>query len=255
MAFFTVGGAGGFEVDLLYGEVDEKIEAVGFSKRGFNGSLTSSRRASKLRIAGTTNILTAAERTALIGLLRGDGHVWEYADEYSSRGLGASSGAYTLGSGKITVTSGSTVVYPVGYSGDWTVRCRYNPASADDYYTLDSAGTKYKNGSTTADSVDNVIEVVAGSLRLYGQNIAGASTDMDFDSVAVVPYVMTADMHAAFSDGSVDFDETPDLTVLLPDGEERVMRLVLGSIKVDPEIYVNGSTLVGFKVSFELEEV
>ena len=253
MAFLTINGV---DVPVLDGSADLSVEDIGHSARAFNGYMSNSIRARARVIACTTPILSAADARALVGLVRGDGHFWAFSDAYSSRGLGVLSGTYTVSGGNIVVTSGSNARFDTNVGSAWSLLVRYNTGSAT--YTLDSAGTKYKNGATTTDTVSNIADVTSGDLLLYGRNISGVNGNQAYSYAAVVPYVFTTAMHAAFSASSSPFQsELPRLTVSGSAfrSDSLTMRLRQGSFSEEPVQYMSGGSIaVGYQLSFTLEE-
>ena len=253
MAFLTING---LDVPVLDGAADLTVEDIGHSARAFNGYMSNSIRARARSIACTTPILSAEDARALVGLVRGDGHFWAFSDIYSSRGLGALSGTYTVSGGNITVSSGLDVRFDTNVGSAWSLLVRYNVGAAT--YTLDSAGTKYKNGATTADVVSNIADVSSGDLFLYGRSITAVNGNQSYSYAAVVPYVFTTAMHAAFSASSSPFQsELPRLTV---SGsafrtDSLTMRLQQGSLSEEPVQYMSGGSIaIGYQLSFTLEE-
>lgn len=253
MAFLTING---FEVAVLDGSADVTTEDIGHSTRAFNGYLSQSTRARARVISATTPILSATDAAALLALLKGLGHFWAFDDIYSSRGVGALSGSYTVSGGNITVTSGSTVVFDTNVGSAWSLVVRYNTGAST--YTLDSAGTKYKNGVTTADVVTNIANVSAGDLQLKGYSITGVAGNQSYALAAVVPYVFTSAMHAAFSTSGGFDSELPRLNVsgTVLKSQAVVMRLQHGSLSEEPIQYMSGGSIAtGWQISFTLEEV
>ena len=249
MAFLTING---FEVSILDGSADVSEEEIGSSSRAFSGHLLQSTRARARVFGGTTPILTSANAKAIVGLLKADGHYWEFDDQYSSKGLGVASGTYTLASSQITIGSGNTVSFDTNIGSAWSI-IAYD---GTDTYTLDSLGTEYENGSTSSGN-DNMFDVVSGDLKLYGTNQAGAGASMTWNWVLILPFVFTASMHATFSNVST-FSETPALTVSgnALKSESVTMRLRHGSISEELIQFMNsGSIATGFQIAFTLEEV
>lgn len=249
MAFLTING---YEVSILDGSADVSEEEIGSSTRAFSGHLIQSTRARARVFSGKTPILSAANAKATTGLLKADGHYWEFDDQYSSKGLGIASGTYTIASSQITVTSGNTVTFDTNIGSAWTV-IAYD---ANDVYSVDSSGTQYASGATTT-GVDNMIDVSSGDLQIYGTNQAGAGATMVWEWVAILPFVMTAGMHQTFTVGS-SFSEVPALTVSgnALKSESVTMRLRHGSLSDELIQYMTGgSVATGFQVAFTLEEV
>ena len=254
MAFLTING---LEVSILDGSASLPTEDIGYSTRTYQGTLVQSTRARARSIGATTPILTATEAASLRALLQGKGHFWAFSDAYSSRGLGPTSGTYTVSGGNMTVTSGSTVLFNTNVGASWSLVVRYNTGSAT--YTFDSAGTKYKNGATTTDTVSNIANVSSGDLQLKGQSITAVAGNQSYSYAAVVPYVFSTAMHVAFSASASPFQsELPRLTVSgnAFGGSSLTMRLKHGSYSEEPIQFMSGGSITtGFQLSFTLDEV
>lgn len=251
MAFLTING---FEVSVLDGSADVSEEEIGSSSRAFSGHLLQSTRARARVFSGTTPILISANAKATTGLLKADGHYWEFEDQYSSKGLGVASGSYTLASSQITIASGDTVTFDTDIGSAWTIIAHDSGSVAT--FSLDSGGTQYEGGSTASGN-DNMFDVSSGDLQLYGTNQAGVGASMSWDWVVILPFVATASMHETFTNLN-DFSETPALTVSgnALKSESVTMRLRHGSLSEDPVQFMSGGSIAtGFQIAFTLEEV
>jgi hypothetical protein len=251
MAFLTING---FEVSVLDGSADVSEEEIGSSSRAFSGHLLQSTRARARVFSGTTPILTSANAKAIAGLLKADGHYWEFVDQYSSKGLGVASGSYTLGASQITIGSGNTVTFDTNIGSAWTVIA--HDSGSVSTFSLDSVGTEYEGGSPSSGN-DNMFDVVSGDLNLYGTNQAGVNASMTWDWVVVLPFVATTSMHEEFTNLN-DFSETPALTVSgnALKSESVTMRLRHGSLSEELIQFMSGGSIAtGFQIAFTLEEV
>lgn len=250
MAFLKINN---YDVSVLDGSADVSEEEIGSSTRAFSGHLIQSTRARARVLKATTPILSSVNAKALVGLLKADGHGWEFDDIYSSKGLGAASGTYSLSSSQITVNSGDTVTFDTNIGSAWTAIV-YNDPSGD-RYAIDSSGAQYENNSTTT-GVNNMINVVSGDFKIYGTNKAGAGANMTWDWAMVFPFVFNTEMHTS----NFQFSEIPTLKVLgsaLRSPSTNIyMRLRHGSLSEEPIQYMSsGSVTTGFQISFTLEEV
>jgi len=142
MAFLTING---FEVSILDGSADVSEEEIGSSSRAFSGHLLQSTRARARVFGGMTPILTSANAKAIAGLLKADGHYWEFDDQYSSKGLGIASGTYTVASSQITITSGNTVTFDTNIGSAWTI-IAHGQRKRNDVQAWDSGGAQYEAG-------------------------------------------------------------------------------------------------------------
>jgi len=251
MAFLTING---FEVSVLDGSADVSEEEIGSSSRAFSGHLLQSTRARARVFSGATPILTSANAKAIVGLLKADGHYWEFEDQYSSKGLGVASGSYTLASSQITIGSGNTVTFDTNIGSAWTIIAHDSGSVAT--FSLDSGGTEYEGGSAASGN-DNMFDVTSGDLELYGTNQAGVGASMSWDWVVILPFVATVSMHETFTNLN-DFSETPAFTVSgnALKSESVTMRLRHGSLSEELIQFMSGGSIAtGFQVAFTLEEV
>jgi hypothetical protein len=253
MAFLTING---YELPVLDASADVSTESIGYEARSYSGKLLQSTRGRARIVKATTPILTATEAAAVRGLLQGLGHYWEFNDAYSSRGLSASSGSYTIAGGIITVTSASTVTFNTNVGSKWSLLVYDGTESAT--FSLDSDGVKYEEGVVSTDTITNIADVSSGDLQLKGKTLAGANANKNYLRAAVVPYVFITDMHVAFSTGTNFTSELPRLTVSgnVVGGVATTMRLQHGSLSEEPiQFMSSGSIATGFKISFTLAEV
>lgn len=257
MAFFKING---LEFPILDGSASVDEEVIGSSIRAFNGHLIQTARKRARMISCTTPILSATEAKAFVGLIRGDGHFWDFEDTYgySSRGLAISSGVYSLTLGFLRVNAGSSVVYPVGFtaSGPWTVGAYYDGENI----IVDSDGNEYRSGASDP-GMNNILDVTASGFLLWGRSELGGAQQNDFDYAFAVPYLFTNEMLVAYSDSSTAgnmLSELPALTISgsIVDDENVTMKIEHGSISKEPIQFMSGGSITtGYQVSFKMREV
>lgn len=252
MAFLTVNGA---EIELADGRATVPRDDFGRSSRSINGVLTQAIHTRTRSIDATTVLLTEAEAVSTAGLLMGRGNVCSFtADAYSSRGIGVYSGTPTISGGEAFVAAAGTVDWDFQLTGTWTLVAGVR-TGATVYYSLDSNGTKYKDGATTGDSVSSFFNVVSGRAQLYG-----GGGGVYFKYLAAFPFVLSDAHHAditAAGDGAVG--DLPDLLVggTVLRGGTSAFRLKPSSLKDAPVQYQipGGAMAVGWELAFRLEEV
>lgn len=253
MAFFKING---LEFPILDGSASVDEEVIGSSTRAFNGHLIQTARKRARMISCTTPILSATEAKAFVGLIRGDGHYWDFEDTYgySSRGLGISGGVYTISLGFLNVSSGSTVVYPVGYpaSGPWTIGAYYD----GEPIIVDSDGNEYRSGAPDP-GMNNILDLTASGFLLWGRNEFGTPTVSTFGYAFAVPYLFTSEMLLAYSTSGFQ-SELPALTISgsIVDDENVTVKIEHGSISKEPIQFMSGGSITtGYQVSFKMREV
>lgn len=89
----------GIEVAAAEGAAELRFELVGDNGRGVDGAMFTQRTAVKRQLDVTTAPLTQQEALALMGLVHGEGHVWDFS---ATRGLYSSRGSLITGSGSVT---------------------------------------------------------------------------------------------------------------------------------------------------------
>ena len=253
MAFLTVSG---FEIPISATGVNLERQGLGESQVSYGGKQMADR-------FGVTNVfeLTATLNTrenarAFSGLIQGDGHYIGFDSSlYSSKGLGPFEG-YTVtmsatggatGGGYVQVTSGQKIEYPFFAPNDRTVMvCKYTGGAWVHYaLTFDSSTSttvQYKNGAphspVAGDNITNWYAYTgtsaSGFWKLEGKDIDGAAGNSRYDQLVIVPYVMSADMIAAF--------DTEILTTGLSFSPLPQLRISGDMIEDGPQLYV-GSTV------------
>ena len=252
MAFLTIND---FEVSILDGSASISEEEIGSSSRAFSGHLLQSTRARARVFSGKTPILSSADAKALVGLLKADGHMWAFNDQYSSKGAGPlPGGTYSITSGELIVASDENATFDTNIGSVWSIAA-YDAANGF-ACSLDSNGTQYNSGSTTT-GVDYLFQVSSGDLNIAGQDTSGNPAVAVWTYVAILPFVFTTAMHEVFSDLAI-FSELPSLTVSgsALKSESVTMRLRHGSLSETQVQYMSGGSITtGFEISFTLEEV
>ena len=172
---------------------------------------------------------------------------------YSSKGLGPLSGYIVtmsatggaVGGGYAQVTSSHDIEYMFSTSSDRTMMvCKYVGAAWVHYaltYDASTATTvQYKNGlphtPVAGDNITNWYTYTASTTvhKLDGKDIAGTNANSRYDQLVIVPYVMPADMIAAF--------DTELLTTNLPFSPLPLLRVNGHMIEDGPQLYA-GSTV------------
>ena len=180
-------------------------------KRLASAGLMDHKQADAWKFAGSTPILDPTEADAVIGLLRGDGHVWSFeSSTYSVKGKGFSGTIPTatasfakFGTKSGEIASGGTSTIAPGYSGkDQTVLVWRRPgAGSFDHYgiTRTAGGTvvEVKNGVAGSFTTSNWLTFGAAAISLLGKNDAGANTIVQADDFVVLPYLLTTAQIAA----------------------------------------------------------
>lgn len=251
MAFLTING---FTVSVLDGSADVSEEEIGSSTRAFSGHLIQSTRARARVLKATTPILSSVNAKALVGLLKADGHAWEFDDIYSSKGLGAASGTYTIISSLLQILGGNTVTFNTNIGSAWTIVAELNTGTM---FTIDSDGNQYVSGVSTSGN-NYFLNVSGGDMILSGKSATNTNTVRQWERVSIFPFAMTVSMHEFFSTSSGLFSEIPSLTVSgsVLKSASVTMRLRHGSLSEEPIQYMSGgSVTTGFQISFTLEEV
>lgn len=222
MAFFTIHG---WEISIADKSWDFAPELVGAStKRGTTGTLRHTRRARKGTWRGSTPLLDPADADPINLLFSGEHDVFAFdADVYSSKGRGWST-VPTLDTtnkkfGDSSMAAASAGTYTVDYT-DTTLRTilywRRPNSGSFNHYALVCTGatvtTKYKNGSTTAETVTNWFTPAAdGSFSLLGKDDSGSNSIAQYDDVVILPFAATAAQVTAWAAATRAWAESPFL--------------------------------------------
>lgn len=211
----------------------------------------------------TATLMTREQARALSGLIQGDGHYMSFDTMlYSSKGLGPFTGYVVtisatggaVGGGYMQVTSGQKIEYPFTADNDRTLMvCKFTGGAWVHYaltYDASTATTvQYKNGAphtpAAGDSVVNWFSYTnsgsGGVWKLEGKDIDGAAGNSRYDQLVIAPYVMPADMIAAF--------DTELLTTGLPFSPLPLLRVSGEMIEDGPKFYVGSTVNSGYQIA------
>ncbi|QDP63941.1 MAG: hypothetical protein Unbinned3992contig1000_55 [Prokaryotic dsDNA virus sp.] len=251
MAFLTISG---YEIPISSDGVSLERQGYGERTLSYGGAQQPERWGVTNVFDLTATLMTREQARALSGLIQGDGHYWAYDTMlYSSKGLGPVTGYIVtmsatggaVGGGYVQVTSSHDIEYPFNTSSDRTMMvCKYVGAAWVHYaltYDASTATTvQYKNGAehtpAGGDNITNWYTYTAstGIHKLDGKDIAGTNADARYDQLVIVPYVMPADMIAAF--------DTELLTTNLAFSPLPLLRVSGTMIEDGPQLYA-GSTV------------
>jgi len=258
MAFLTVSG---FAVPISATGVSLERQGHGEQAISYGGKQQPPRWGVTRVFDLSSPLTTRADAQALSGLISGDGHFIPFDTTlYSTKGLGPNIG-YTItmsaaggavGGGYVQVTSAQTLTYTFSAPIDRTFMvCKFVGAAWVHYaLTYDaSTGTtvQYKNGvphtPIAGDSVANWFSYNAtyGYWQLEGKTIAGVAGNARYDQMVMAPYVMTAEMIAAF--------DTEILTTGLPFSPLPALRVSGDVIPDGPQLYVGSIPESSYQVA------
>lgn len=171
-----------------------------------------------------TPLLGEGEAEGIGGLVRGDGHYWNFDSAtlpaVSSRGLGQDSatgesrdtGVKKFGAASLELSTIGEIVWLTGLTHRWTVMFWFSPDGGTfEHRAEDSAGNFFVDGVSASAPTDLAVNV--GSLRgeLELEVLTGGPHFVD-DLIAV-PYVAGADLVASIAAEPVQFSSLPELTV------------------------------------------
>lgn len=228
MSFLSLNG---WSVGIADRNAKLRREEVGLMEgRAFSGMQHDTRRAVKRTGQFTTGVLGEDDGDALENLLTGLG--WHFPfdqDLYSedtklgpSAGYTATLGTTTptpkFGTRRLSVPSGSTILWPAGLGSNYTVMAWIWNGSSWDHWIRrsdDSSGsvvtTLYKNGVSGQPALYS-LTVSGGAVYLSGRNPAtNASATTYYDDLVVLPWVASAGQLAAWSSAASPFSPIPKL--------------------------------------------
>jgi hypothetical protein len=266
MAFLSICG---YDIPIKDGQADDSFESEGADTRALSGKWISMRRYTKREFRLRTTIRPKLEAAAIMHLLNGEGHYWNFNDavwQYSSKGLNITSGTATQGAGgqfngKIRITTPTVVVWPAlaPAADQWTVMLWQKLAAAGTYthVVVRDDGAKWIDGVRNDAASTLYITVAPG-----GDVTIGDGTDTrDFDDLVIVSWRVSDAMPPAFYASGVPFGSTGTLPSLRVRGEllephVAVMDCYAVDIKSDVIQAMDDGTWdpAGREVSFRLVE-
>ena len=258
MSFLTISG-----YNIPISATGVSLERLGYGERSvsYGGAQQPERWGVSNNFELASTLTTREKARALSGLIQGDGHYMAFDSMlYSSKGLGPFSGYVVtmsatggaVGGGYMQVTSSHDIEYRFDANADRTMMvCKFVGAAWVHYaITYDaSTGTtvQYKNGTPhTPIAGDNITNwfsytTATGVWKLMGKDIAGVNADSRYDQLVIAPYVMSADMIAAF--------DTEILTTGMPFSPLPLL-YVNGDIIADgPKLYVGSTTNSNYQMA------
>lgn len=211
-------------IPVATGSATERTIITGDLSRAYNGAPLHTIQAIRKGWPVKTTWLLPTRARFLIALLQGRGHTWDFDDvsdfEYSSKGLGATSGtaangtrnttAKEFGAAGLQVASGSYVQWDVGYDYEWTVMVWVGNSawSARTHYIVSSNGDKWVDGVQNNAASTPFITFSGGSLRLGD---TGSGTAQYFDDLIVIDEIMDSSFAADFGAMTAAFGPLPKL--------------------------------------------
>lgn len=264
--FFTLNG---INIPIGDGAFSGGQILIGEEGRAFSGAKMDSVRKIKRKWSGTTSIQHPDTAHAIRSLISGMGHALPFDDAtyylYSSKGLGPSSStgasrqtatpAPKFGSAYLRLTAGTTLSYPAGLTGAWSLMVWIYESGAWHHYIRCSDGTKYKDGATYGSSI--AFLSVSGTSAILGDSGSGAA--QNFDDFIILPFIVPATWAAVWGVATSAFSLLPDLTMSGDCVPAAVtVAAPIESVTVEYQQYQDGAAsawvAAGQRVSFDLEE-
>jgi len=258
MAFLTISG---YTIPISATGVGLERTGLGEQTVSYGGAQQPERWGITRSFELKATLMTREKATALSGLIQGDGHYMPFDTTfYSSKGLGPYTGYIAtisaaggaVGGGYMQVTSSHDIEYPFSANADRTMMvCKFVGAAWVHYaITYDaSTGTtvQYKNGTPhtpiAGDSIVNWFSYTpaTGVWKLMGKDIAGVNANSRYDQLVIAPYLMSADMIAAF--------DTELLTTGMPFSPLPLLYVNGDIIPDGPALYVGTTTTSSYQMA------
>jgi hypothetical protein len=218
-----------------------------------------------------------AEALAIVDLLTTYGHSFAFdVDTLSSQGLTATPGGdgslqsthKKFGAQALQITSGGSVQYATGYTGDTCLTAWKRDATNTTFRhcavtrTRAGAVSDYLNGEPSLALVSNFMGIdAAGVVTLHGKDILDAGSVSQFDDLVILPWIPSDAMLLAWASATQAWTNLPVLPMtgsLQRIGEDGARAHVMGSVR--SVRIMAGSHGGTFRddlraVSFSLEEV
>lgn len=212
----------GVPVGVLDGSASLAVEEIGEKTRAFDGSMRSSRRATKRTLSIEVPMLVPADAEPIRQLLLGAGHAWSFEGQhlYSSKGKGpaAAVGTPTYGAGKfgsyaLQTSNTVGVQYALGTAA-WSVLAWHHDGTAWHHRVACSDGSGGLDGVAGSASVDPSHGLqVAGGLVQIGSYSAPAAGTYRTDDLVILPYVLPAAWVPAIFAAGAPWGGLPKLSV------------------------------------------
>lgn len=183
-------------------------EVIGEEARGHTGTDIGSVQTRKGVWDSKLTPQVAATARAFRALVEGEGHVWSFdSNLYSSKGLGPSvSTGCAVGAGgkygsRVKLDGGQALSYLVsGHATQWTALYwkKSQNGGTWEHFIVCGDGTKYKNGSSTAE--DSLISYDGSTftLRSPGEYYANSDVWLELNDYALNAYAMSTDALTLF---------------------------------------------------------
>jgi hypothetical protein len=206
--FLTLNGIT-IPVDVASGV--RKLDVVGDRGRSVTGAMLETQNAIKFGIECATKPVIQAEADAYEALLLGKGYSFSFDVDLYSDGKGlaksAQAGTNTVGAvagkfgNKITINAASSVTWPTGLTGDYTLMVWRLETAVWHWYVIRKTGgtvEKWKDGAQNNGLSTPWLTVSSGNTVL-GDAAAGPD---DFDDLVTLPYsIPTSWIAAIFASG------------------------------------------------------
>ncbi len=219
MSYLTING---YALPVADGSVRGETEIIGQDERAFSGALLSDIRSYKRSWRVVTTPRLYAEAEAIHALLLGRGHAWDFEEAggtnwgYSSKGrtFTSQSGASRVtadphfGSANLELSAGSSSVeWALDLPSTWTAMVWRDTGSGWAHYIETSDGDYYLDG--VASIQEGWFSVSGGDFTLQHSGLSAVG----FDDLVVLPFVITAEMAAAFGTSTEAFSALPELSL------------------------------------------
>lgn len=212
----------GVPVDVMDGSVQVAVEEIGEKTRAFDGTMRSSRKATKRVITFDAPLYVPSDAEAIRQLVLGTGHAWSFEGQhlYSSKGKAPSgvTGAPTYGAGKFGSYAVQTsnvigVKYAIG-SAAFTAMAWHHDGAAWHHYINCSDGTGGTDGVAGAAATNPTKGFTLGATDVLLGSYAGAAAGTyKTDDLVILPFVIPVAWVAAYYAAAVAHGDLPALAV------------------------------------------
>ena len=212
----------GIEVNVLDGSARASVEEIGEKTRAFDGTLRSSRQATKRVITFDAPLNVPSDAEAIRQLLLGTGHAWSFEGQhlYSSKGKGPSevTGSPTYAAGKfgsysVQTTDAIGVKWTIPTTA-YTVMAWHHDGSAWHHHVYCSDATGGLDGVAGVASEDPAhgFGVAAGEVAC-GFYTGPAAGTYKTDDLVILPFVIPAAWVAEYYAAATAHGDLPKLAV------------------------------------------
>ena len=217
MAFLLINN---FDIPVAVDSASIETIHIGENRYGPSTRKSSNKRGMKYVINGDIPCVTSEEACALVGLINGDGYVWDFSGGYSALSTGLhpdtiDAPILNTVTGAISFLNAAVHLMTIDASinEDWTLIMRTVEGGTPFHRARTSTGLGYSNGVTsnnvlvpgTSGTGSFAVEVASQNVKIM-RRVTGASAD-SITEMVILRFVATPQMIASFNASATSFQQ------------------------------------------------